>query len=269
MIICVDMDSLSISLYVFVDCYFYFAVEDQVGFSNSSTPFSPFGDVPVIMRVAVRYYRLISFCLAQTTTGPISHGRTVTRMISRERGRLSYPASVFVTVFAKDIEGDAQLWEAEVDVQFEQIDQHFGTLCLFPFFSLSLSLLPQIQGKRGLILSRDVDEMSILCKTSHLVYAQQVNLVYYNVYIASFPGLPRFSRSSTSVYYTERKPKNEKGGGLGTRLMYIYIGGHFYLNSSVVALALSGIIIDVQLLSCHWCAMHPLATASDLRTLHM
>ena len=27
-----------------------------------------------------------------------------------------------------------------------------------------------------------------------------------------FPGLPRFSRSSTSVYYTERKPKNKKTG---------------------------------------------------------
>ena len=26
------------------------------------------------------------------------------------------------------------------------------------------------------------------------------------------------SRSSASVYYTERKPKNKKGGGLGTRL---------------------------------------------------
>ena len=27
-----------------------------------------------------------------------------------------------------------------------------------------------------------------------------------------FPGLPRFSRSSASVYYTERKPKNKKTG---------------------------------------------------------
>ena len=32
------------------------------------------------------------------------------------------------------------------------------------------------------------------------------------------PGLPRFSRSSASVYYTERKPKNYNGEGLGTRL---------------------------------------------------
>ena len=34
---------------------------------------------------------------------------------------------------------------------------------------------------------------------------------------------PFFSRSSTSVYYTERKPKNENGGGLGTRLNLVYI----------------------------------------------
>ena len=33
-----------------------------------------------------------------------------------------------------------------------------------------------------------------------------------------FPGLPRFSRSSASVYYTECKSKNENRGGLGTRL---------------------------------------------------
>lgn len=91
-------------------------------FSNSSTPFSPFGDVPVIMHVAVRYYHLISFYFARTTIGPISHGRTVNRMISRERGRLSYPAGAIMTVFAKDIEGDAQIWEAEVDVQFELAD---------------------------------------------------------------------------------------------------------------------------------------------------
>ena len=50
--------------------------------------------------------------------------------------------------------------------------------------------------------------------------------------VASFPGLPRFRFSvcntrrqnralppdSASVYYTERKPKNENGGGLGKRL---------------------------------------------------
>ena len=30
-----------------------------------------------------------------------------------------------------------------------------------------------------------------------------------------FPGLPRFSRSSASVYYTERKPKNKKRGRPG------------------------------------------------------
>ena len=35
------------------------------------------------------------------------------------------------------------------------------------------------------------------------------------VWLASFPGLPRFSRSSASVYYTERKPKNKKRGRPG------------------------------------------------------
>ena len=115
-------------------------------FSNSSTPFSPSGDVPVIMHIAVRYYRLISFCLAQTTTGPISYGRTVNRMISRERGRLSYPASAIVTVFAKNIEGDAQQWEAEVDVP---VNQHFGTLCLFPYFFPSLFPSSTDSGEKG------------------------------------------------------------------------------------------------------------------------
>jgi len=33
------------------------------------------------------------------------------------------------------------------------------------------------------------------------------------------PGLPRFSRSSTSVYYTERKPKNKKRGRPGNKAM--------------------------------------------------
>lgn len=43
-------------------------------------------------------------------------------MISRERGYLTYPAGAIVTVFAKDIEDDPQLWEAEVDVQFSQLN---------------------------------------------------------------------------------------------------------------------------------------------------
>ena len=115
-------------------------------FSNLSTPFSPSRDVPVIMHIAVRYYRLISFCLAQTTTGPISYGRTVNRMISRERGRLSYPASAIVTVFAKNIEGDAQQWEAEVDVP---VNQHFGTLCLFPYYFPSLFPSSIDSGEKG------------------------------------------------------------------------------------------------------------------------
>jgi len=34
-----------------------------------------------------------------------------------------------------------------------------------------------------------------------------------------FPVLPRFSRSSTSVYYTERKPKNKKRGRPGNEDM--------------------------------------------------
>ena len=39
------------------------------------------------------------------------------------------------------------------------------------------------------------------------------------------PGLPCFFflRSSASVYYTERKPKNENGGGLGTRLGFCFV----------------------------------------------
>lgn len=63
------------------------------------------------------------------------------RMISRERGRLSYPAGAIVTVFAKDIEDDAQLWEAEVDVQFKPVIlttfRDFVLLCL-----LCLTLTP-------------------------------------------------------------------------------------------------------------------------------
>ena len=30
-------------------------------------------------------------------------------------------------------------------------------------------------------------------------------------------------RSSASVYYTEHKPKNENGGGLGTRLLWVVV----------------------------------------------
>ena len=37
------------------------------------------------------------------------------------------------------------------------------------------------------------------------------------------PGLPRSLRSSASVYYTERKQKNENGGGLGTRLVHVHV----------------------------------------------
>lgn len=105
-------------------------------------------------------------------------------MISREQGRLSYPAGAIVTVFAKDIEDDAQLWEAEVDVQFKPVkffNQHFLAM-LISFFDF-LSLSPQIQGKKGLIFSRDVNEMSILCETGRLVYAQRVSLVDYDLFI--------------------------------------------------------------------------------------
>ena len=35
------------------------------------------------------------------------------------------------------------------------------------------------------------------------------------------PGLPRFSRSSASVYYTERKPKNKKRGRPGSEATYV------------------------------------------------
>ena len=45
------------------------------------------------------------------------------------------------------------------------------------------------------------------------------------------PGLPRFLRSSASVYYTERKPKNENGRGLGMRLVQI----NYLKTSAMVA----------------------------------
>ena len=64
-------------------------------------------------------------------------------MISRERGYLTYPAGAIVTVFAKDIEDDPQLWEAEVDVQFKPVKflkQHFGTLFGYAKFLLCFSL---------------------------------------------------------------------------------------------------------------------------------
>ena len=38
---------------------------------------------------------------------------------------------------------------------------------------------------------------------------------YGTIFITSFPGLPRFSRSSASVYCTERKPKSKKRGRPG------------------------------------------------------
>ena len=47
---------------------------------------------------------------------------------------------------------------------------------------------------------------SYLCVAHYSLFAKT---------LASFPGLPRFSRSSASVYYTERKPKNKKWGRPG------------------------------------------------------
>ena len=49
-----------------------------------------------------------------TTTETISYGRAGNRQISREKGHLSYPAGAIVTVFAKAVGGDTELWEAEV-----------------------------------------------------------------------------------------------------------------------------------------------------------
>ena len=37
------------------------------------------------------------------------------------------------------------------------------------------------------------------------------------------PGLPRFSRSSASVYYTERKPKNKKRGRPGNEATIVQV----------------------------------------------
>ena len=66
---------------------------------------------------------------------------------------------------------------------------------------------------------RKGEESKVVC-----VYAQQHNFqpcdLSPSLLLASFPGLPCFSRSSASIqHYTERKPKNENGGGLGTRLV--------------------------------------------------
>ena len=108
-------------------------------------------------------------------------------MISRERGYLTYPAGAIVTVFAKDIEDDPQLWEAEVDVQFKPVKFLNNILGLFLAMLNSsfvfLFLPPQIQGKRGLISNRDVNEMSIVCETGRLVYAQHVSLVDHNIQV--------------------------------------------------------------------------------------
>ena len=54
-------------------------------------------------------------------------------------------------------------------------------------------------------------------------------LHHYRVHLTSLMwwmnlGLPCLSRSSASVYYTERKPKNENGGGLGKRLTCPHCG---------------------------------------------
>lgn len=51
---------------------------------------------------------------AHTTIETISYGRAAYRQISREKGHLSYPAGAIVTVFAKAVGGDSELWEAEV-----------------------------------------------------------------------------------------------------------------------------------------------------------
>ena len=34
---------------------------------------------------------------------------------------------------------------------------------------------------------------------------------------------PFFTAPSTSVYYTERKPRNKNRGGLGTRLLHVHV----------------------------------------------
>ena len=45
------------------------------------------------------------------------------------------------------------------------------------------------------------------------------------IHVIVFPGLPSFSHSSASVYYTDRKLKNENGVGLGTRLLTMHEHG--------------------------------------------
>ena len=61
------------------------------------------------------------------------------------------------------------------------------------------------------------------------MYPWQWLTVQLSYRVALFPGLPRFVlqfvlRSSASVYYTERKPKNKNVGGLGS-VQYTLAGG--------------------------------------------
>ena len=76
------------------------------------------------------------------------------------------------------------------------------------------------------------------CRTAQSLSFNQTGLPYshtHSLQVASFPGLPCFcslvcvqyntrkwtsNEKRSSVYYTECKPKNKNGAGLGTRLAY-------------------------------------------------
>ena len=47
------------------------------------------------------------------------------------------------------------------------------------------------------------------------------------------PDLPRFSRSSASVYYTERKPKNKKRGRPGNEAIKKVTSASIYMHTYI------------------------------------
>jgi len=66
------------------------------------------------------------------------------------------------------------------------------------------------------------------------------------------PGLPRFSRSSASVYYTERKPKNKKRGRPGNEarspvLFEVAFQGTASLTNVHIPLGMMHRILVIQL----------------------
>ena len=72
------------------------------------------------------------------------------------------------------------------------------------------------------------------------------------------PGLPRFSHSSASVYYTERKPKSTKRGRPGNEAKNVYqVSVLFYYTVYIIhhcgCCSLGKVTTELQILdlSCH------------------